>query len=138
MSKDISAAPATPLDLASLDTAALCDQGAEMELVHPATGEPLGVYLTLAGVDSRAWRKAVAAQVERRLSRRGGKISAEEIQANDIEILARCTLAWRNVVLDGEALSCTPDTARALYKRLPWAREQADAFAANRASYLGE
>ena len=60
------------LDLASLDTAALCEQGAELELTHPATGAPLGVYLTLAGVDSKTWRKATAALAERQGLRRGG------------------------------------------------------------------
>lgn len=44
------------IDLASLDTQAACEQGAELELLHPATGQPLGVYLTLAGVDSRTHR----------------------------------------------------------------------------------
>lgn len=127
-------------DLACLDTAALCEQGAELELTHPATGEPLGVYLTLAGVDSKAWRKATAALAEKRLGRRG-KVSAEEMQAAGLEILARCTLAWRSginsiVRIDGEEMPCTPENARELYERFPWIFEQADRFASDRGSYL--
>ena len=123
------------IDLASLDTATLCEQGAEMELTHPATGAPLGVYLTLAGMDSKIWRKAVAALADKRLAKRG-KVSAEEIQERGIEILARCTLGWRNVVVDGQELPCTLDNARLAYQRFPWIREQADLFASDRGSYL--
>ena len=123
------------IDLASLDTAALCERGAEMELTHPATDAPLGVYLTLAGMDSKIWRKAVAALAEKRMAKRG-KVSAEEIQERGIEILARCTLSWRNVVVDGQELPCTLDNARQVYRRFPWMREQADAFASDRGAYL--
>lgn len=122
-------------DLASLDTVALCEQGAELELTHPATGKPLGVYLILAGVDSTVWRKATVALAEKRLGRRG-KVSAEDIQVGGLEILARCTLAWRNVVVDGQEMPCTPENARALYERFPWIFEQADRFASDRGSYL--
>ncbi len=128
------------LDLASLDTAALCEQGAELELTHPATGAPLGVYLTLAGVDSKTWRKATAALAEKRLGKRG-KVSAEEVQAGGIEILAHCTLSWRSGVdpivrIGGEETPCNVDNARALYGRFPWIFEQADRFASDRGSYL--
>lgn len=123
------------LDLASLDTAALCEQGAELELTHPATGAPLGVYLTLAGVDSKSWRKATAALAEKRLGKRG-KVSAEEVQTGGVEILARCTLGWRGVVVDGQEMPCTVNNARTLYGRFPWIFEQADRFASDRGSYL--
>lgn len=122
-------------DLASLDTAALCEQGAEMELTHPDTGAPLGVHLTLAGVDSKTWRKAAAALAEKRLARRG-KVTAEDVRSGGIEIVARCTLAWRGVVVGGQELPCTPDNARDLYERFPWIFEQADLFASDRGSYL--
>lgn len=123
------------LDLASLDTAALCEQGAELELTHPATGAPLGVYLTLAGVDSKTWRKATAALAEKRLGKRG-KVSAEEVQTGGVEILARCTLGWRGVVVDGQEMPCTVNNARTLYGRFPWIFDQADRFASDRGSYL--
>ncbi|WP_417292939.1 hypothetical protein [Desulfovibrio porci] len=125
------------IDLASLDTAALCDQGAELELNNPATGEPLGVYLTLAGVDSKTFRNALGAVAGKRAKRRGSP-TIEEIRAEDVELAARCTLAWRNVVVDGQELPCTLDNARQVYRRFPWMREQASNFAGDRGSYLGE
>lgn len=124
-----------PFDLASLDTVALCEQGAELELVHPGTGAPLGVFVTVAGLDSRTWRRAVDAQNEKRRSRRG-PATQEEALAGTVDILARCTLAWRGVAFEGEELPCTVENARMIYTRLPWLREQVDLFASNRAFFL--
>lgn len=123
-------------DLASLDTTPRADAGAELELTHPVTGAPLGVTLTLAGVDSAAYRKAQAALTDKRLGRRSGKLTAAELQRDGIELLARCTLAWSGVVVDGAEVACTADAARELYTRFVWIREQADAFVSERANYL--
>jgi len=48
----------------------------------------------------------------------------------------RCTLAWRGIVYEGEALECNPGNARRLYAALPWLREQVEAFIADRANFL--
>lgn len=122
------------IDLASLDTAARCDEGAELELRHPATGEPLGVYLALAGVDSRAHRQALAHLAEQRLKRR--TMNPDDVRGEDVEVAARCTLAWRGVTIDGKAVSYSLENARALYARFPWIREQAVVFIADRGNYL--
>ncbi len=123
------------LDLATLDTAALCEEGAELELTHPKTGEGLGVFITVAGIDSKKWRRALNAIGEKRANKRS-KLTAEEGIAGAVDILARCTIAWRNVTLDGAELPCTEENARTLYTRLPWVREQVDTFASDRGSYL--
>lgn len=130
-------------DLATLDTAALCDLGAELELRHPGTNAPLGVYLTLAGLDSQSWRKAVSSLAEQRLAGRSRSHAPTRLpdfpvdpHESGIEILARCTLSWRHVQVDGKSLSCTLENARMLYRRFPWIFEQADRFASDRASYL--
>ena len=125
------------IDLASLDTAALCERGAELELNSPATGEPLGVYLTLAGVDSKAWRRAASALAEKR-ARQRHRVTADEVRTGTIEILARCTLAWRGVVVSGQELPCNVENARELYSRFPWICEPADAFCSDRGAFLGE
>lgn len=121
------------IDLATLDTQASSEAGAELELVHPATGDPLGIFITLAGSDSGQWRKAVADVATRRGRK---KVSAEDARRDGIEIIARCTLTWRNVRVDGEDLPCTLENARKVYSRFNWMREQADAFCVDRANFL--
>lgn len=122
------------IDLATLDTAARCDQGAELELRHPVTGAPLGIFLTLAGVDSRVHRQALAYLAEQRMQRRA--VTPDDVRGEDVEIAARCTLAWRRVYLDGKGLPHSLENARALYARFPWVREQAVVFISDRGNYL--
>lgn len=122
------------VDLAKLDTADLCDTGAELELLHPGSSSPLGVFITLAGVDSRAYRQALADIAEKRT--RTGARGIDEVRKEDIELASRCALGWRNVWLDGENLSFSIENARLLFGRFPWMREQALAFIASRANFL--
>ena len=123
------------IDLASLDTAARCEQGAELELRHPRTDAGMGVFITLVGIDSRTYRKARAEMIDRQLARRG-RPDFDERQESTVSALAACTTGWRNVVLDGKELPCTPENARTLYTRFPWIREQVDAFTSDRGAYL--
>jgi len=132
------------IDLATLDTSATADKGAVMTLLHPVSRQPLRdgegreVTLILAGQDSEAFRKAQRAATNKRLSAKGRtKLTAEELEAEAIELLARCTLGWTGIAFDGRPLDHSAANAVRLYERLPWVREQADEFIADRANYLG-
>ena len=126
-------------DLASLDSAAKAEDGAELEVLHPISGEKLGIAIRLAGTDSAVHRKATTAIASRRT--KGGfrrNINLDDLQAESIEILARCTLSWSGVVLDGKDVPPSKEAAAALYTRFPWLREQVETFISDRANYLQE
>ena len=131
------AAPVT-FDFASLDTTATSDKGRKMLLEHPVTGEPLGVgaFIVLAGADSSAYRKAQSVISKRRVKKRLDKITAEDMRAESVEMLARCSLSWGNIIVDGQEWSCSVETAKAFFTRFPWAYEQADRFVHDRSNYL--
>ncbi len=125
------------VNLSALDSAARADEGAELHVLHPATGEDLGIVIRLAGTDSAAYRRALSAAANRRPQAGRKKATLEELQAENIEIMAACTLDWSGVSLDGQSmLPFTRKDAVTLYTRFPWIREQADAFMAERAHYL--
>ncbi|NJB67496.1 hypothetical protein GGQ74_001136 [Desulfobaculum xiamenense] len=127
----------TPLDLASLDTAARAEEGAVLQLRHPATEEPLGVYVTLAGADSGICRKAQMAIGRKRIRRmKTGAVSPEEAEEEALELLSRCTLGWEGVTVDAQVLDFSRENAVALYRRFPWIREQVDRFIGDRANYI--
>lgn len=124
-------------DFASRDVTAKADEGAELEVLDPANGKPVGVFITLAGADSAVHRKATAAIANRRA--KGGfrrNINLDDLQTESIEILARCTLGWSGVVLDGKDVPLSKEAAVALYTRFPWLREQVETFISDRANYL--
>lgn len=134
------------MDLASLDTASTADQGAALELRHPATNAVLtkpdgsAITITLAGTDSERHRRAARAATNRRLKnstgRRQNTLTAEEIEGDGIDLLVASTIGWDGVMVDGQPLAYTPDNARKLYKRFSWVTEQAEAFVAERGNFL--
>lgn len=137
------------MDLGKLITTTVAEEGAFLHLRHPRTDEPLmdeetgeAVGLHLVGRDSADYRRVSKSQQNRRLERmqRTGSVetSADEIEANEIEILVACTKSWKHIQI-GELLECTPLNARRLYKEtgLRWIRDQVDAFIGKRANLLG-
>lgn len=124
-------------DLASLDSSAKAERGAELEVLHPVTGEKLGIVILLAGMDSAVYRNAIAAIANRRTKEATRRnISFDDLQKENIEILSRCTLNWSGVVLDGKGLPYSREAAVSAYTRFPWLREQVETFISNRANYL--
>lgn len=126
-------------DFASRDVTAKADEGAELEVLDPANGKPVGVFITLAGADSSVHRKATAAIANRRA--KGGfrrNINLDDLQTESIEVLARCTLGWSGVVLDGKDVPLSKEAAVTLYTRFPWLREQVETFISDRANYLSD
>lgn len=127
-------------DLASLDTAAACDKGAEIEFLHPATGAPLGIFVTVLGTDSQAYRDFVRRTTNENIvnsaqARKRGKDpevpTVEKAEQRGLDLLIACTTSWRTgdkpiVCLDGTELPFTPENARTVYKRFSWMQTQAD------------
>lgn len=141
MTKDKELSTAAPsFDFASRDVAAKAEEGAELEVLDPANGEPVGAFIILAGADSSAHRKATAAIAKRRMNGvkgfRAKSFDPEKFEAESIEVLAACTLGWKGVFLDGSPLACSRDNAIMMYTRFPWLREQVDQFISDRAAYL--
>ena len=134
------ATPAAPIDLAALDTARVADEGRELELVHPQTGEPVGIRITIRGTDSDAYRRALLAQqrvsMERLTRNRKQRKTPEELEDESIDVLATLTTGWAPFNLEGKPYPYSHANAVALYRRFRWIREQADAFAGDRANFL--
>lgn len=121
-----------PVDLSSLDLEGSAAKGAELELLHPITDEPLGIFITVMGARSNAFKRAIdrlnAEQLDTRRPQSKRKVTIEAVEARSSQALAAVTIAWRNVVFEGEALDCNPKNAEMLYSQRPWIREQVDEF----------
>lgn len=131
------------MDLNTLDTKTVSDEGVAYTLRHPVTGEELvqddgsPIQITLAGIDSDRFRKQSRANTERRL-RTGTRrqITQEEMDVDGLDLLAACTMDWSGIVVDGQEPPCDMDHAKDLYKRFPWIREQVDTFIGARANFI--
>lgn len=131
------------MDLSTLDTTTISEQGAVMELRHPTTGAVLmqddgetPVSITLAGMDSTRFRRQQRINQDRRLKGQRRGVNSEEMENDNLDLLVACFIEWSGIKWDGQLQVLTPATAKALLKRWAWAREQVDAFMGERANFL--
>lgn len=139
-----SPAPAPkPLDLSSLDLRPGADLGAELELLHPVTGAPLGMFLTVLGADSpvfrgnqRRVRDAVAAAVQAEPK------DEESIVLLRLSRAAACAVTgWRTgdaktIRFNGMDVEYSYDQALAVMLKLLWVVDQVTAFRDTRANFF--
>jgi hypothetical protein len=139
------------LDLAALDTIAASDAGADIVILHPTKKEPIGIFITVLGKHSETFRELVKERANKRIkeealnARRGkfGKTkTAEEVEAEAIEMLCACTIGWGKCTVnkEGEIVEKTADTflfdgeqlpwnvgnGKRVYSRMIWLRQQVD------------
>jgi len=148
------------MDLAKLDTAKGANEGFEVELYNPSTNEDLGIKINLLGKDSDEFQRVSRAQSKKRLARltKGGFRSnatppIEEIEQDNIELLASCTRGWRTLAkkdkegkvvepekttltVSGNELAFSKENAVDIYTRFPWIREQVDTAIGDRANFI--
>lgn len=134
------------MDFAKLDTVEASNEGAVMH-VHGPDGQPVyqedaegqptdrPVTITLLGDDSDILVKFDRASVNANL--RGTQpLTAEISEAKSINRLARATVGWSGIDLDGEPLPFSEENAKKLYKRFRWLRQQAFMFLSDRANFM--
>ena len=116
-------------DLSTLDTTSACDKGAEIELRHPVSNVPLGMFITLIGKDSKEFRDFTRDRTNTRLrkdamAQKRGKDpeirTVEGIEAENIELLVTCTKGWRGFIDDdGNEIPFNVQNAIFMYKNFP-------------------
>lgn len=139
-----------PLDLASLDTVAACDAGAEIELLHPTTDAPLGIFISVLGRDSRVFKDYTRQSINTRLrkeavNRKRGRdpevATVEAAEEDSTAALVACTQGWRTgdvktLLFKGQALPFSPPNALLVYNALPWIKRQVDEGIGDLANFL--
>lgn len=154
------------MDLKKLDVISGANEGADVRLKHPGTGDDLGIVIHVLGRDSAVFHDLADKQNKRRISRmtRGGvfraqALPASEIEKDALELLVACTQYWYteakvddagteveprkdSIEFDGQFIDGTAgnaqlaENARMIYSRLPWAREQVDVEVNDRANFV--
>ncbi len=120
------------------------DRPTRMTITHPITRQPLEfVDENGKGTGKFAWIDVLSGQSSaakahdlrvrnRRLQRRA-PMTAEEMAADDTELLVVLTTGWGLATLDGVPVDtpCTPENARELYTEpvMTWLRNQVDTHA---------
>lgn len=111
------------------------ERGIEVELLRP-NGKKLGSSITVAGIDSKRHSDAVEAMQKELEEAEDLSDSTEAWNARKLRVLAKCTISWSPMILDGATLECTEANAVKLYTRHPFIRDQVAAKSASRASFM--
>lgn len=121
-------------DLSSLEQEKL---DADWMEVESPIGEPLGIHLYLASQDSEEYKKKLRQQQDKHLKKKKMKMSAEEADNDNRELLVACVLKWQGVAYSGEELECNAENVRWVLKNFPFIEEQANEFVGDRANFFG-
>ena len=123
-------------DLATLDTSKVAEEGAELLVSHPTTGEDLGIKITLIGTDSKTFRDISKSRATASLKKKSREIDLDQNESDAVELLAKCTKGWSGITENGKDIPFTHDNAVQLYTKYLWLREQIDRFMADRSNFL--
>ena len=125
------------MDIESLYTLGDHEDGAEMQVINPVTGEETQAFITLKGMDSLAHREAMS--LSKTLSLGLKQKSKEALEKRKIEIrseaLAKCTVSWRGFSSKGEELVFSQEKAKELYYNSQGIADQVDNFMVQRANF---
>ena len=115
------------MDIKDLYTVETHENGAEMQ-VNDESGKALDMYITLAGIDSKAFRKAKS-KLQREI------LAGDDSEDLRAQALADVTLNWRGFLNDGVELEFTNDLVKQLYINAPYVMDQADVFINQRVNF---
>jgi hypothetical protein len=134
------------MDLSKYNVSKQAEQGAWLELEAPDTGEILrndegeAVAIKVLGMDSKAWRNKnrdfQRQRIQKMARSKSRNIDYTVSDEDACELLAECTIEWKNIIENGEEIECNSGNAFDLYMKYPWIREQVDAFIGERANFF--
>lgn len=101
------------------------DDGIDVNITHPGTGDELGIVVRVAGPDSARQKKARALVSNERLSKsRNKKPSVAELQADAIRITAASVISWNGIEENGKPVEYSAEAAEDIFRRFPFLYEQ--------------
>lgn len=113
------------LDLKNMTVMTPAEAGADVELEHPVSGEPLvnedgsPWKISVRGEDSQAVRAVVKKQHDRRIEKmrknKSGGFDSDTVEAEQTERLVAATIGWSGLVMDGKPYDFSIPNARKLY-----------------------
>lgn len=119
------------MKLGDFYTASLHDEGAEVNITNPSTGEVSDVFIRVKGPDSRDFRSAIL------------KMNRSELQSTQtdlVDFLTEISCGWRGVTegdgSDEEEVEFSKELIRDVYEQSPDVANQVMAFVGDRQNFM--
>ena len=117
------------MDLFEFDLDSAAENGAEMFIHNPVTGEKTDASITLKGADSHTFRNAAMEIAE-------GDLGRDEYIDRMADLLAAVTVGWKGIEWDGKPLKFSQKEAKRIYIERAWLRNDIDAFISERSNFF--
>jgi hypothetical protein len=142
-------------DFDALDTGAACEKSYEFELLHPTTEKPLGVFVSVLGPESNAFKTRVRREVNRDRKRqfegirKNKPVEPQMIEDDEefgVSLLAEIVTGWRTekdgknepvIYWKGEKLEFNKENLLRWLMHFPWARKQISDESSKLENFLG-
>jgi hypothetical protein len=115
------------MDINTLYTVDAHEEGAEIRIVSPLDGKETNFYISVQGIDSRAYRTAVKAYHRKLLN---------EEEGGEIDLLIAITKGWRGLSDNKKEVKFSASVARAVYENAPDVAVQVDRFVSKRTNFI--
>tara|TARA_R110001599_G_scaffold120191_1_gene291164 strand:+ start:55 stop:438 length:384 start_codon:yes stop_codon:yes gene_type:complete len=124
------------MDIKSLYTLEAHESGSEMNIISPIDGKPTECFLTVSGVDSRAWREAELAGKRKIVDLvKGGDFDEAKHAEIIANTLASAVTGWRGFDDKGKPLDFDRAFLADLLVNSPSIGDQVDSFVATRSNF---
>jgi hypothetical protein len=127
------------MDFAEIDLEGWADEGAEMQVQHPVTDEPLfdndgnPVTIWVKGLESpeaKSIAKSAAANMQ------NGNV--KKLEKEGMDLLVKITAKWQGIGWEGKELDSTEKNKRFFYGKREWVGLQVLNFAKDRRNFFNE
>lgn len=112
---------------------------ADVELIHPLTGETLGAKIQVLSPDSDEYQRLSLQRQNENIKfarKNRGKTTAEKMAEDGLNLLVAITVGWEGIEENGQPIPFTQENARRIYKQFPFIKEQVDEFAGDRRNFI--
>lgn len=122
-----------------MDISSISAASSSVLIRHPSTTEPIGLTITLRPATSPEVK-----QVQRRITndalKSRGKVTAEKVEANRLDVLVAATEGWTwegsTTWKNGEKPEASAENVRMIYKSAPWIKDQVDEALSDDAAFF--
>lgn len=107
------------------------EEATEVNIFHPKTNEPTEMFISVVSIESEIPSAKRRQYTDRRFAklnktRNGLKLTADEVEAEALDIIVACTKGWRGVGVGEPVTEFSAQKARELYTKVKAVREQVE------------
>jgi len=113
------------------------EDGIDVSILHPGTGDDLGIKIKVAGPDSERQKKVRSAiNNERIRMSRNKRATVAELEADALKITVASIISWSGVIENGSPVELSKENAERVLTKYPFIYDQLTSAVGDRAGFI--